>query len=211
MTSKITASILVATAALAVTPLAHANSELELISGATTVTVTTGTPISYDGTIGSWNINVTTGTILGTSGLDLTSIDATTSGTSSPLEILWSSSFASSVSGNYAASVGGTMTGGLTDSFSSYYDSTLMGMSNPLTPALVFTANPFSGSDTGAITGTATYLTEEAILSGATIPGSQTSFDFQVTPAPDGGATIALLGCAMAGLTLVRSRTGKQK
>jgi hypothetical protein len=197
---------------LVVAPLAHANSELELISGATTVSVTTGSPIQYIGTVGTWTLDVSTGTILGTSGLDLSSVNGSSTGTSVPLTIIWSSSFASSVTGGYAASVGGTLTSGITDTFTSYTSSTILGTTTPLTPAMVVSANPFSAATTGTVAGSATYLTEEAVISGATASGSQTSFDFQLlSNVPDGGTTIALLGCAMAGLTLVRSKIGKQK
>jgi hypothetical protein len=213
MRKKLIAGVVVAAAALLIGPMARANSELELISGSTTVTLATGSPITYNGSVGGWDINVTTGTFVGTSGLELNSVDASSMGIGTPLEILWSSSFAPA-SGTYVASVGGTMDVTMADSFSSYYGSTLFSTANPLTAPLIFTSNPFSGTDSGAISGSATYLTEMAILNGALIPGSETSFDFQLAgtgtpPVPDGGPTLILLGCAMGGLAVFRRKAPK--
>jgi hypothetical protein len=205
-------AIAVGMAALVAAPLAQANSELELISGSATVTMTTGSPISYQGSVGGWNINVTTG-LAGSSGLELNSVDATSTGTSVPLEILWSSSFSSPVSGTYTAGVGGTLMTGMNDSFTAYYGSSLFSTTGQLAPTLSFNATPFSGSDSGTIAGSATYLTEEAVLGGASAPNSLTSFDFTLTgmpPAvPDGASTLALLGCGVVGLAVFHRKSRK--
>jgi hypothetical protein len=213
MTTKIAASLMIATATLVVAPLAHATAELELISGASTVTVTTGVAgvYNYNGSVGSWNVNISTGTLLGNY-MDLNSVDQTTAGTSTPLEILWSTSFAGPISGTFNAGVGGTLTSGMTVAFSSYYSSTLLGTTTQLTPTLTFTSTPYSGTTSGSISGTSTYVTEVAMLSGATAANSEASFDFDVsTNVPDGGTTLVLLGGAMAGMTFIRSKINKRK
>jgi len=212
MTTKITAS-LVAAATIALAPMAHANAELELISGATTVSVTAanvGSAYVYSGSVGGWSLSVSTGTFLGASGLDINSV-STSGGTSSPLEILWSSSFASPVSGNYLATVGGTLNGGLTVAFSSYVGSTILSTGTQLTPTITFSTSPYSGSSSGTASPSATYLTEEALISNGQTSGAQASFDFSVNAVPDGGMTLALLGGSMAGLTLIRSKINKRK
>ena len=107
MTTKIITSVMVAAAALVISaPLAHANSELELISGATTVTVNGVSGVaSYNGAVGTWDINVTTGLALGANNIDVNSVDATTTGTAASLEILWSADGYSKL-GGYTAQVG---------------------------------------------------------------------------------------------------------
>jgi hypothetical protein len=175
------AAILIATLAAFV---AHASSELELISGGITVTVTSGSSggYTYSGSVGAWSLNVATGSIVGSDGMDLTSLDATSSGTSSPLIILWSTSFASAVSGWCSAAVGGTLTTGVNFTVSSYYGSSLLSTANPLTAPVTFAGSPFSGNNLGMIAATATYLTQEVVISNATAAGSEVSFDFDLTP-----------------------------
>jgi hypothetical protein len=179
--------LLVVIALLAFQMSATAQSELELISGSSSTTVGgpfNGNDYGLFASVGSWSLNFSTGAFSGTSGLELSSLNATTSGTSTPLEILWSSSFESDVSGTYMASASGTLTSGVAGSFSSYYGSTILTTANPLTAPLSGSTSPFGVGDSGTISGSATFLTEEVVLSGATNSNSQISFAFYLTAAP---------------------------
>jgi len=212
MKTKIIASAVVAAAALMVSsPLASANSELQIISGGVTNTVAgVGGVASYNGVVGNWDINVTTG-IAGANSIDVNSVDKTTSGTSNPLEILWSADGFTKL-GGYDAQVGGTLSAGLTDSFSSYYDSTLLGTTHSLTAPLTFSTSPFAGTDSGSVSGSVPFvLTEEVYITGGTAAGSLTSFDYNLSAVPDGGSAVILLGGAMTAMVLIRSKVGKQK
>jgi hypothetical protein len=216
MTAKITIGVVIVATALILTPRAHAQAEIELISGGASTTMSGSTPLNFTASIGGWTVSIDTGTTLSPLGVDLSSIDISTTGTANSLEVLFSESF-SSVAGSYVAGAGGTLTSGLTDTFTSYYGTSLLTTANPLTAALVDTSASFSSSDTGVAPG-GTVLTEEALITGGTAVDSETSLSFSLTgtPAvtgtmPDGGTTLALLGVAMAGMTLVRSKVRKQR
>jgi len=216
MTTRFTTGVIIAAAALILTPRAHAQAELELISGGVTTTVSAASaPVAYMGSIGGWNVSVDTGTSTGPLAMNLTTVELTSSGTANSIEILFSDTF-SSVAGSYTAQAGGTVTSGVTTTFSSYYGSSLLTTANPLTAPLVFSSTPYSGADTGVAPG-GTVLTEEALVTGGSLAGSEATFGFALngvaTPTgtmPDGGTTLALLGCAMAGMTLIRSKVRKQ-
>jgi hypothetical protein len=214
MTTRIALGAALAVAAFILTPRAHAQAEIELISGGASTTLSGSTPLVFNTSIGGWTLTLNTGTTLSPLGIDLSSLDVSTTGTANSLEVLFSESF-SSVAGSYVAAAGGTLTSGLTDTFSSYYGTSLLTTANPLTAPLVETALSFSGTDTG-VAPAGTVLTEAALIPGGTAANSETSLSFSLsgTPAvtgtmPDGGTTLALLGCAMAGMTLVRSKVRK--
>jgi len=198
-------------------PQAQANSMLELISGGNTVTVAGVAGLaSYNGSVGAWNINVTTGTaapVLGPNSIDVNSVDSTTTGTVQTLTILWS---ANGITGahNYTDTVGGTLSTGLTDVFSSYYDTTgtLDTTATALTAAITESSSPFAATSNGGPTPGGPYaLTEEVVISGATAANSITSFNDNLSALPDGGATLTLLGGAMTAMAMIRSKVGKLK
>lgn len=218
MKAKILTTLAMAAAAVVVSaPLAHATSELELISGAAS-TIITGVNgyASYNGSLGVWNINVTTGLaapadgIPGAPNIDLNSTDATSTG-GTPLEILWSAGGYTST-GGIVAGIGGTLGAGVSVTFTGYYGSTVLSTANAINATLSMnTPGAFSGSDFGSVPNSATtpyFLTEVVTLN--SIGGSQSSFDANLA-VPDGGATLMLLGSAMTAMTLVRSKLGKLK
>jgi hypothetical protein len=216
--TKIGTSRLLALAVLIVAPVAaRAQAELEMISGAYTVTETLGPTLSYNGPVGGWVINITAGpTGLGLDENVVIAANVGVLGPSGPLEILVSSEFPSTA-GGYTASVSGSLGGPstLTDTFSSYYGDSLLTTANPLTAPLSFTSSTFSGSDTGIAPG-GTYLTAEDNVTGG-VYSSAFTLNFTLSgissaSIPDGGMTLALLGGVVAGMVGIRFTVkGKDK
>lgn len=197
----------------------QANSVLELISGSTTETVTTTDGVAiYQGAVGGWSINVTTGLAAPADGqaadsIDVDSVDFSAGGTSSSLTILWSST-GYTANGAAVAAIGGTSSTGL--SFTTFYGPSVLSTANTLTSKMTFGKGAFSGSGTGTITTGSPYaLTEEVVLTGGKV-GTMLSFDAGVTvipnptPTPDGGSSMILLGGAITALAAIRSRIGKK-
>lgn len=213
MRAKLFASV-VAAAALAISaPLAHANQMLTLISGSTTVTMPgVGGYANYSGAVGGWNVNVTTGLASPADGgisdsLDLNSIDSSVLGTPLPLLIDWDAT-GYSQPGGYAAQIGGTLSAGISLTYATFYNG-----ANALTAPLTFSASPFAGSANGFVpfaTATPFDLAQTIYITGATAPGSLTSFDANLTAVPDGGSTLILLGGAITAMTLIRSKKSKK-
>jgi hypothetical protein len=168
------------------------NLTLTLTSGASVVTLTsTGAPLSYNGGVGNWQINVTTGignTTLGPGVMDLNSIDLSTSGTANPLTIDFTDSGLTKPIGidDYLMTIGGTSTS--TVSYQTYYDSTLLN-------TLAFTTTPFSGSVGGTNNFVSPYSISQVATIGAGGPGTISSFDarFQI-PEP---ASLSLVGLGL--------------
>jgi hypothetical protein len=184
---------------------AQAQSELILISGASVQTLSGGASgyASYNGSVGGWNVDVSTG-LAGPSQpfdtIDLNSVSLSIGGTAAPLTILWSA--AGYTAGPYTASVGGTLSPGLTDQFTSYYggavgDPNISSDAPLLTGPLVFNTSPFSATANGFAAGGPPVLTEEVVISGGNAPFSETSFDYNVAPAvPEPAAMGSLFGGA---------------
>jgi hypothetical protein len=170
---------------------AHAQSELILISGSTVIPIAGSgglASFSFNGSVGGWTLDVSTGLatpLQPVDTIDLNSISLSAPGTANPLEILWSST--GYTPGSYSASVGGTLSTGITDTFTSYYGGTVgdqnISVDAPLlTGPLAFSSNPFSGTDSGVASGASPVLTEMVVISGGNLPFSETSFDFNVAP-----------------------------
>lgn len=193
---------------------ASAQSELVLISGASVETLSGGVSgeASYNGSVGGWNVDVSTG-LAGPSQpfdtIDLNSVSLSIGGTAAPLEILWSA--AGYAPGSYTASVGGTLSAGISDQFTSYFggsvgDQNIALDASLLTGPLTFNYNPFSSTASGIAAGGPSVLTEVVLISGGNAPFSETSFDYNVAPTvvPEpadmgslfGGACLASLGGA---------------
>src|SRR5271168_4356838 len=136
-------------------PQVRAQSELELISGSSTVMVNGVNGVaSFDGSVGNWNVNFAEGLAIPTEApgtIDLDSVDLSTAGTSDSLTILWSAS-GYTQTGAFLATVGGTMSAGITAVFGSYYRS-LQSTATPLTGSSSFgpyaSTTGFSGSAAG--------------------------------------------------------------
>jgi hypothetical protein len=225
-TRTIITSAALAGAVIASATVASANPMLELISGSSSTLVTASSAtgkVTYDGPMGQWSINVTTGeNVLGGSSLpsiDVNSIDTAPKGSFTPpllsLTIMYTSG-GNFGSGPVLGNIGGTTTTSVTDlqflGDSAFSTQDLLTVLGPFTPKHG-NESAFSGStvgNTGAVQGTY-WLTEEIVIGGSdSAKGESTSFDANSAVVPDGATTIALLGSAFAGLGLLRSRFGKR-
>jgi len=202
--------VLLAMVALTLAPQAFATAELRISDGVNTITIldngaavcvgaVTGCAdangsadvVTYVGTIGTWNLNVSTGASHGASigtDLDLNSINSTTA--ASTLTIMFSDDgFASPEAHGFQ--VGGTIQGPGTLTFTEYAGAAKFALTNAIGVPLVFNVpGAFSGTtSSGVVAGAA--LTQIATLA-FTGPGS-TSFDAALVPVPE-PASVALFG-----------------
>jgi hypothetical protein len=213
-------------ALMACSAVVNANPMLELISGSSSTLVTAGSAvgsISYSGTIGQWSVDFASGeNVLGGPSLpqiDLSSQETAAKGTFTPPLLSLTIEYTSGGnfgSGPVLGTIGGTTTTSVSDW--QYLGSTAFSTQQLLTALGPFTSKngknyAFSGTafgNTGAIEGSY-WLTEEVVISGSrTSAGQGTSFDANSQVVPDGATTMTLLGSAIAGLGMLRSRFGKR-
>jgi hypothetical protein len=225
---------LLAIVALTLAPQAFATAELRITDGINFVDIvdggvgdangTLGVPnnvVTFVGTIGTWTLNVTTGSSHGASAgtdLDLNSVNSTSA--ASTLTILFSDNgFAS---GGHTLSVGGTLQpavgtpAGSTVSFSAYEAATMFAGCTALpVPAACtgqigstlgpFSATPYSGSTSGSGVGAA--LTERAVLQ---MTGAEsTSFNAALTPVPEPASVALFGGVLLFSVTMTRRKLRK--
>jgi hypothetical protein len=209
-TARVSRAAVIAIAIVVSASQVRAQQELELISGSSSITINeTDGQATYFGSVGSWNVNSATGLAIPTEGpgtIDLLSVDLTSTGTPDSLTILWSGD-GYTQTGDFSATLGGTLSSGISAQFTSYYGG-LGSTVTPLPGLLSFNTPAFSGTRTGTATGPSPFaLTEEVVVTGGTAASSQISFDFNVETVPE-PSTIALLligGSALA----VRRHKGK--
>ena len=165
---------------------------------------------NYNGALGNWNINVSTGIANGTPtspSLDLNSINQYVGGVGalgSILTITFTTDNLGPLAGGYFNAKGGTING-VSDAFSVLVNGVLLG-----TSPQSFSITPFSGSTSGAINaGAGSTITLQAVFTatgiGTRVSPDQTSFDDHLT-VPDGGATVMLLGAALSVVGLLRKK-----
>jgi hypothetical protein len=211
-----------AAALLASAPFANANAFLELISGGNSVIVTPGNlgpnSVGYIGSIGSWSLDIATGSSSGSLvvGLQNQSINAPSQ--TSGLEVIYSSGgYSQTGTGYWGIGTSGIQTLGTVASVyrSASLYSGVGSLGTLLGPALTAPAGAASSSseDVGAVSGTY-YITEELLI-GNPAPNSIHEFVYSevnatFTVVPDGGLTVALLGCVFIGLAGIRSKLGKR-
>jgi len=217
-------------ALLASASVAKANAYLDVISGAssTSMSVATGQDISYTGSIGSYTVDVSSGTE--TAGFDITLTESAGDGTTletAGLEIIYSSgiytTFGPWVEG-LSSSGGDTLS-----SAGSFYTSPVLYTGGPaltgltqLGPTLTGPAAPFLSTATGSLTGS--YDLTEVMTFGNPAAGSlgtpgqpehaslTQSYSVVVgTAAPDGGMTLAMMGFVTMGLAGLRSKFGAKR
>lgn len=196
---------------------ASADAELILKSGPSTFNLPatscgTGCEFAtFDGSIGSWNINVDTGTgqVGGSPAMDLSFVDHFSGGAGATLTIEWSDTDFTSLASGLETNIGGTigskgsvsasLFGGNSDTLFdlNQQDGTAMNFSNP---PVAFSGTQSSFLQTLPLTPYS--LTEVIILSFENgIPG-QSSGDYTVDSVPE-PASAWLLGTVMVGLGLL--------
>jgi hypothetical protein len=224
-TKTLMKSAALAGALIASSAVVNANPMLELISGSSSTLVTASSPtgdVSFSGTIGQWSVDFASGeNVLGGPSLpeiDLSSQETAAKGSFTPpllsLTVLYTSG-GNFGSGPVLGTIGGTTTTSVSDY--QYLGSTAFSTQQLLTALGPYTSKggnlAFSGSafgNTGAVSGSY-WLTEEVVIGGSrSSAGQGTSFDANSQVVPDGATTMTLLGSAITGLGLLRSRFGKR-
>ncbi len=221
---------LVAMVALTLAPQAFATAELRITDGTNTVDIVdqngAGTAcsgavtgcsdanglinvVTFVGSIGTWNLNVSTGSSHGAlngADLDLNSVNNTTA--AGTLTISFSDDGFPAATG-HSFSVGGTFTTGTpTVSFSEYSGATKFATTTQLGTTLSFTASPFSGSTSGTSLAGQTALTEVAVLAFNGAGG--TSFDAQLEPVPEPASVALFGGVLLCSVTMIRRKLGRR-
>jgi hypothetical protein len=213
--------------AFVATPRASATAELFLDDGqghtATVVAVSCGgtcETATFNGGLGSWNINVTTGTAdpSGQPIMDLNSIDHhNASATSSTLKIEWSDNGLILPSNTgLQLNIGGTVGahGTVTASLYGGSSNTLLDTSNQLGTTMSFTNPPisFGGSETAFFASAPPSpfsLTEVATITFGTFAG-QASFDYSVDTVPEPAGVLLLGSAILLTVSVVRRKVGKR-
>jgi hypothetical protein len=207
-------------ALLASASAARANSYLTLVSGGSVVNVASSTAgISYDGPVGSWSVDIGTGTSSGLLTVELTDSTQNTGKQTSGLELIYSSGLYGE-DGVYdlGASTSGSQT--LASTASAYTSSGLytggaggLGSLSQLSGTISMPTHSFGADETGTIGGS--YYLTEVLTIGSVAPGSIDEFvhanlgeTFTVTAVPDAGMTFTMAGAVFMGLAGLRSKFG---
>jgi hypothetical protein len=197
MKQKLHFLVALAVMAIAFTPTASADLALTLTTGlgATASGVACTAGICYNGAVGDWTINVSTGLEGFVYALDLNSVDASGTGTDSlTLDLTTTDNKAI---GSVDWGIGGTISSGMSLTYR------ILVNGSPVTTATFF-PDSFSGHGSGCCKALNDTLTQEVVL---TRTGkSSASFDAHVDVVPDGGVTLMLLGGVLVGLETLRRR-----
>lgn len=161
--------------------------------------------ISFNGSIGSWTVNVTTGVSdpqIGPGQLDLNSINV--SGGTGTLDILLTDTDYTGPVPAYTADYGGTTMGSVFFLFG-YGASNGEFTSTVFTPPFTVSGGAFSGSATGAVTQNDPYSLTISTSITHTAAGQSTSFNVQLAPVPI-PPTVWLFGSGLLGLIGISRR-----
>ncbi len=186
---------------------AFATIELRLTSGATTGIIVgapcgSDTCVNFSGTVGAWTVNLTGGDSAGPGDptMDLSTVNATTSGAAAPLIIeLTDNGFTYPSSGFIMTGTGHIVSGGGSATFSAYVDSTNTLFGQP-GAGLIGTLGPYTGlygaTLTGGPAGVPQYSLTEVLTLTQSGGGVKWSTDSTITGVPEPGAVL-LLGSAL--------------
>jgi hypothetical protein len=201
---------------------AYAIPTLWLTDGTTSVVVADGSAldtlpglagvVSWQGPIGNWYLNVSTGQAFPSLGtinqpeMDLNSVNSSNVG--GTISIYFSADGFTGTGGTLKAQFGGTL-----DTGSVHYE-TMWSSSNTLFSAdggvltnRFFNTSPYAGTDNGVFSPTGTYSLTQLVVISRTGQGT-TSWDanLQALQVPDGGTTALLLGLGFIGMGLMTRR-----
>jgi len=215
-------SLAVTAAVMGLAATSQATPTLRLTSGLTVVTVadgsgsdgsTTAGIVVYNGAVGDWTINITTGVTKPANGtaatpfISLTTVSTTQNTVTAPadLKIEFSETGFGPTKGHFMLHVGGTLQGSVSQQFYADTGNTLFGTGTLLHDFGSF-SDPSYNADSTASGLPGTYsITEVMTLSHGT--GDKTSSpSMTLTTVPDGGTTLMLLGSAVTTLGLLRRR-----
>jgi len=212
---------------LVLTQQAHATIELKLTNGLATVDVKDGDAldscpaancVTYNGAVGNWTINVSTGTSNAPGGflpiLDLNTLNTAGAGAGA-LNIETSQKGYTPASSGFVLGIGGTITRGGTVSTSLYgaTTNTIFDYSHLLIGPLTYTrplnfSNPtfnVTGSSNGPVSANPYALTMLTTIDFGSNPGS-TSFDASVDPVPEPAVVTMLGGILLCTVGAIRRR-----
>ncbi len=202
-------------------PQANATVEIILSNNGSTVDVVDGGPgdscaaancVTYNGVVGNYSINVSTGTSdsVFPPFLDLNSVDKTaTAGNPGTLTIETSDNGYTPKQLGFQFDVGGTQNvpGSVTFSAFGGTSNTKFDMSNPIGTPLTFTTGAYSGSTTSYFAGTSPYsLTIEAALNYTGTGKENVSFDAALSPVPEPASVVLLGGVLLFTASRIRRR-----
>ena len=195
------------------TALINSSGTLVLTGSASGVAFVGSGVYTFDGSVGNYNVNVSTGEgspVLPLGYLDLNSVDTASSGASGPLKIWWSENGIATVYNGWLMQWGGTLSsgGGGSVSDTAYEDNTnaffgtqnTIGTIGPQGPGVV---GGTAGS--GIATVTAPYSLSELI----TINGASTtnySGDASLSPVPEPASAVLFGGVLFAIATALRRK-----
>ena len=220
MRSKLHILAVMAVMAIAFAPAASATLQLTLTSGGQTFTASSATNVVvFNGAVGNWSINVTTGIGATNPIMHLNSVDflGSPSGTgANALTIAFTiTNLSSPYNAQFASVIGPVLAGFHSLSYAAYVDpNNLGGTVNQAGNTLSFT-NPSSttGSFSGATTGgfaaaNSLYSLTQVVTISGTAPGVS-SFDASIEAVPEPATAVLLGGVLVATFSTLRRRRSR--